>query len=300
MEIDQGSQDPGVGSGSQDPGEAGVNPGAGEGTPQAINITADVLGEYRDDPAFKSFEGKPIGEVLKSFKSAQQMIGGEKIVIPQGALDTDEVWGQVFDKLGRPKDPSGYQFDKPELPEGLVYDDHLEKAWSGEAHKLGLLPKQAAGIYSFYNGMMIEAVKAMNAEQAQAQAAMETALIGELGNREKYDEFLRLGATVLNMAGLPDAERDAIAGRYKNDLVLMKALGNIGRKMTEASLIKGDRGGAGAVDGKKDLDGILYDKANPLHKAYFDKQDPRHQEAVDRVLEIRNSMGGNTPINMAG
>ena len=40
---------------------------------------------------------------------------------------------------------------KYNLPEGSQVDENTIKAFSEEAHKLGLLPKQAEGIINYYN-----------------------------------------------------------------------------------------------------------------------------------------------------
>ena len=76
------------------PGNEG-NPNPGEG---AI-INAALLGDLKDDPVFKPFDGKPVYEVFKSFKNAQSMIGGEKVPVPAGKLNTTENWNYVLDKL---------------------------------------------------------------------------------------------------------------------------------------------------------------------------------------------------------
>lgn len=55
--------------------------------------------------------------------------------------DKPEAWNQVFDKLGRPKDPKEYEFDF----EGLELDDGEKEAsesFRGVAHQAGLLPRQ--------------------------------------------------------------------------------------------------------------------------------------------------------------
>ena len=48
------------------------------------------------------------------------------------------------------KSPDGYKYD---LPKETKLDEATLKAFSEEAHKLGLLPKQAQGIINYYNNL---------------------------------------------------------------------------------------------------------------------------------------------------
>ena len=47
--------------------------------------------------------------------------------------------------------PDGYKYD---LPKETKLDESTLKAFSEEAHKLGLLPKQAQGIINYYNKLL--------------------------------------------------------------------------------------------------------------------------------------------------
>lgn len=279
-------------NGSGADGQSGGNQGAdGQGNqggqgPQPITINAEILGEYKDSPVFKPFEGKPLAEVFKSFDNAQKLIGGEKLVLPIGKNDTPEYWEQVFDRLGRPKDPTGYKFEKPNLPEGLAYDENLEKAFAAECHKLGILPKQAQGLFAFYNKAVSdtfdEMEKAREGQYEQAQAKIKE-IFGA-----KSDEALDLANRVLKTFGGSPQDIAYIADNYGNDPVLTAMLARIGQQTREDALIKGDKAtfdldAAGANLKKKD---ILFNKDNPLNAAYLDKKHPRHAEAVEAVLKL--------------
>jgi|SRR5215467_501760 len=73
---------------------------------------------------------------------------GRSFSIP--ADDKPEEWGKVWDRLGRPKDAISYEFKRPELPEGLTYNEPLENAARTKFHELGLTQKQAQGIYDWF------------------------------------------------------------------------------------------------------------------------------------------------------
>jgi len=68
--------------------------------------------------------------------------------IPLPAQDApEEAWGEIYDKLGRPKEPSAYQFnhlqDAPQLADVEV---EARENFRGVAHRLGLTQKQIDGL----------------------------------------------------------------------------------------------------------------------------------------------------------
>lgn len=280
--------------------QGGDQGGTGEGN-QALTINADMLGEYKDDPVFKPFHDKPIGEVLKSFKNAQSLIGGEKIVLPVGKLDTPENWAYVFDKLGRPKDIEGYQVDKSVYPEGFQVSEEREKAFKEVAHQIGLLPKQAAALYAWNAKLEVEAVNAITrAENAKAEETEEK-LRQELGTKEKYDEYVVGAKAALNRFGGAPEEVKAFVDKFGNDPLVIKVFGNVARNMMEDAALRGDKTfnllGANAPAQVKD---IMTNKDNKLYAAYWDKNHPLHQSAVDEVTRLNEQIHGNVSIKMEG
>lgn len=299
MSEDPG-MDPNAGSDNQggDPGSQG---GDGAGAPQVLTINADILGEYKDDPVFKPFHDKPVGEVLKSFKNAQSLIGGEKVVLPQGKLDTPENWNYLFDRLGRPKDIEGYQVDNSVYPEGFKVDAGREKAFKEVAHSLGLLPAQVKGLYEWNAKNEIALMNAMNEAENKRAEETETALMKELGTKEKYTEYVNGAQAALKRFGGAPEEVGAFIDKFGNDPLVIKVFGNVARNMMEDAAIRGDKSfnllGADAPAQVKD---IQTNKENKLYAAYWDKNHPQHQYAVDEVTRLNELVHGNVPINMAG
>lgn len=296
------SNDPGNDPGAN-PGSQGGDPGSqsGSGAPAPVTINAEMLGEYKDDATLKSFDGKPVTEVFKWAANASKLIGGEKLVLPHGKLDTPENWQHVFNKLGRPKDADGYKFEAPKLPEGMKLDEGLEKSFKAASHYLGLLPWQAQGLYQMYNDMQVQAyTKTQQAENARAEET-ESALIAKLGTKEKYDEYVKgADAALKRFGGDPEAVQ-AFIDKFGNDPLVVEVFGNVAKGMLEDAALRGDKNfnllGDDAATRVKD---IMGNKDNPLNKAYFDKNHPQHQHAVDEVTRLNELIHGNKPINMAG
>lgn len=280
-------------------GGPGSQPGGGASAPVTIN--AELLGEYKDDATLKSFEGKPVSEVFKWAANASKLIGGEKIVLPQGKLDTPENWQTVFDRLGRPKSADGYKLERPDLPEGMKINEDLEKGFKQISHFLGLLPWQTAGLYQFYNKMQIDGFKGEEARQAELAERTEAELIQELGTRQKYDEFVAGAHAALTKFAGNSELADEFIDKFGNDPTALRVFGNVARHMMEDAAVRGDKNfslmGENAPAMVKD---ILNNQNNPLHKAYFEKNHPQHEFAVAEVARLNELIHGNKPINMAG
>jgi len=262
------------------------------GQGQGFIVTDDNLGEFKDHPAFQSFKGQPIGKVLKSIDNAHRLTEGQ-IVLPKGKNDTPENWAQVWDKLGRPESPDHYQFVKPRLPEGLSYDSKLERAFAAECHRLGILPKQAQGLFNFYNRQATEAVDAYVAERDQAYGKGHAALC-EMFPDQNIDRVIKIANDMLCRFGGSPEEVNSIAQEYGNDPNLIALLYKIGSTNLEDTLVKGEKverfdSKASALAEKKR---IMYDKDHPLNEAYLKSAHPRHREAVETVLQLNTLLHG--------
>lgn len=243
--------------------------------------------DLKMDQSFGPFQGKEVGEVLRSFVNAQRMIGSDKVIVPAGKNDTPEVWGGLFDKLGRPQNSEGYKFEIPQLPAGMAVDPNLEKSFKEVSHFLGLLPWQSEGLYKFYNDHTSRAFQdyKTNVEGARSQALAdaEVALKTEYG--AKYDDKILLAKRVIRTYGGTPEETAKFVDRFGNDPMVIKTLVKLGELISEDKLISGEKPDwdlAGDEARKKAVD-IMSNDSNPLHKAYLDKANPQHDEAVRQV-----------------
>ncbi len=283
MSNDPGS-DPGAGSGSQG-GDPGSQAGGGAAAPMVIN--AEMLGEYKDDPVFQPYHGKPISEVFKGYVNTSKLIGGEKLVIPSGKLDTPENWNHVFDKLGRPKDVSGYKFERPQLPEGMKYDEGMEKAFAAECHKAGILPKQAQAILNMWNKSQVDLFSSFEAAETKRAEELTDGLMKKLGTKEKYDEYVKGASAALNRFGGDPQTVQSFIEKFGNDPLVVEVFGNVARGMMEDAALRGDKSfnllGEDAPAMVKD---IMTNKDNKLNAAYWDRNHPQHNYAVGEVKRL--------------
>ena len=300
MADDPGSQGNQGGAGG-DAAAAAAAAAAGNSNPAPMTINAEILGEYKDDPVFKAFEGKGLGEVFKSYKNAQSLIGGEKVTLPAGKLDNEETWNYLFGRLGRPETADGYKLDVKELPGGGKYDDKVIGDFKAAMHKLGLLPKQAQGALDYFHGLLEGG--AADAEAAQTKLAEETeaALMAELKTKDKYNEFVNGAKAAMKRFGGEPAQVEAFIDKFGNDPVAVRMFGNVAKAMLEDAALRGDTSfKLMGEDAQSQLKDIQSNPNNRLHKAYYTASDPNHQAAVDEVYRLNTLIHGNKPINMAG
>ena len=103
--------------------------------------------EIRDHKSLAHFTD--VGAMAKSLVNAQSMIGADKVAIP-GKHATDEDWGEVWRKLGRPDTPDGYELVN-EMPEGIEQNDDMLNWFRNTAHEIGMTPTQAQKMLGRYN-----------------------------------------------------------------------------------------------------------------------------------------------------
>ena len=251
--------------------------------------------ELAQDPSLASIKDFP--SLVKGYISAQSMVGAEKIALPAGKNDTPEYWNQVFDKLGRPKDPDGYQVKLPgedKIPQGIQINEERLKGFKKLAHEVGLLPGQVQKLIDWHMGEVLRDYQAFSANSEKAYEAGSAAMRERFG--AKAEEMIDVANRVLKTFGGSPEEISLIAEKYGNDPLITGLLAQIGASMRESSLVRGERPSfdLNANDAKLRKQDIMTNKQNPLNEAYFNKRHPRHEEAVKEVMRLNEviSMGG--------
>lgn len=173
-----------------------ANPGTTSTPDWKSFITID---EYKNNTDVKN--AKSLDDYIKGSINASKMIGS-RVAIP--AEGDEKGWNEFYDKLGRPKTATEYEFEKPDekfLKEnGLVYDNEAVESFKPFAHKLGLSKKQASELVKWYSDLNAGRSKA-SMEQAEKQSAKEEAeALGKLkeswgkeydGRKAQLDRFLQ-------------------------------------------------------------------------------------------------------------
>lgn len=247
-----------------------------------IDFKTLIPKEYQEEKSLQNFNS--MDDLVKSYLSAQRMIGANKIAIPN-KMATDDDWKEVFRKLGAPEKPEDYKYS---FANEEINQDQL-KAFNETAHRLGLLPQQAERLIKFYNEMNTQSDEAKLRTAQEKQMNVEMELKKEFGDQfnKRLDQAQKLavetfGTEMLNNTILQDGTR------LGDNIEVIKAMSMLAEKLSEDEIIKGD--------------GVGYLTANELEKEinelteegspYWNKSHPNHQKTVDQVYKLRQQLNG--------
>ena len=218
---------------------------------------------------------------VKSYLHSQKLVGADKIPVPNKHA-TDEDWNEVYTRLGKPESPDGYKFNLPKDNNKL--DDNSLKAFSEQAHKLGLLPHQADGIIKYYNELANAAEVDTNSKAETSRLQAEEALRKEFGpaynnklNAAKNLASATLGSDFLSNTVLKDGSK------LGDNPTVVKAFADLAGKLSEDTIVKGDSPSYMTV---KEIDQQL-DKIRQPGSAYWDKTHPNHNAAVQEAFKLQ-------------
>ena len=244
-----------------------------------VDFKSLIPAEYKEEKALQNFQD--MKGFLKSYLHSQKLVGADKIPVPNKHA-TDEDWNEVYTRLGKPESPDGYKFNLPKDNNKL--DDNSLKAFSEQAHKLGLLPHQADGIIKYYNELANAAEVDTNSKAETSRLQAEEALRKEFGpaynnklNAAKNLASATLGSDFLSNTVLKDGSK------LGDNPTVVKAFADLAGKLSEDTIVKGDSPSYMTV---KEIDQQL-DKIRQPGSAYWDKTHPNHNAAVQEAYKLQ-------------
>jgi hypothetical protein len=111
--------------------------------------------------------------VIRSYQNLESMLGsdraGRTVVLPNGEDDTD-AYSEIYDRLGRPAAPAGYELGQ----DGAPADESLVDWYRGIAHEAGLTQRQASALFDAWGAMAASRISDMNRQAtSEKQEAVE-------------------------------------------------------------------------------------------------------------------------------
>ena len=238
--------------------------------------------EFRSDPNIEKFT--EIDALAKSYINATQMIGKDKVAVPN-KNSTDDQWNEVYDKLGRPESAEKYSLNAKS--EVVPIDDNAIKQFAENAHQLGLNNKQAQGILEFYkNNMegMAQQFK-VDTETAQAQSAQE--LRQEWG-REFDTNVKKAGALAKANMNPEILDMELKNGmRVGDHPEIIKGFAKIAGMMSEDNMVTTE---SEQVNSNKDIESEISTITNNTDGPYWNKGHPDHDKTVQQVYTLREML----------
>jgi len=250
----------------------------------------DFLGmipeELRDHPSLSPI--KDVENLARSYVNAQKLIGADKIPMPVNPSDED--LDRIYNRLGRPESPDGYQL----AADGNIVTEDLVKDFADFSHKLRLTPEQASGILDYYRSS-VEQSAAGSEEQAQAyRQTTEEALKSEWGRAydQKLGEAVRAAQEFSNPEifdlQLTDGSR---LGDNPEFIKTFAKIAEFRQTVTSEDTIS-ENAQANVMTPKQaqaEIDAIMNNRSH----AYWDKTNiVGRQQAIQRVQELMGMVHG--------
>mgnify|MGYP003320958553 FL=1 len=263
------------------PVEATIAPST-ETQPAAKTWKEAISEEFRNDPNIEKFT--EIDALAKSYINATQMIGKDKVAVPN-KNSTDDQWNEVYDKLGRPESADKYSLNA--RSEVVPIDEQAIKQFAENAHQLGLNNKQAQGILEFYKNNMEGTAQQSKIDTETAQVQAEQQLRQEWG-RDFEGKVKQAGA--LAKANINPEVLDMTLSngtRLGDHPEIIKGFAKIAGMMQEDKIVATESENAQSVNNiEEEISSIVNDRSSP----YWNKQHPDHDKMVQQVYTLREML----------
>lgn len=251
-----------------------------------FNFRDHIDESIRNDPSLSSY--KDVTGMAKSLINAQKMIGADKIAIP-GNWATEEDWSQVYSKLGRPDDATGYNI----ATNDIMQDNDVD--WFKDvAHKVGLNTQQAETLFSEYTTLISDLQSQGVTDLTNLSNEREGELRKEWGNNFEaridgannvVSEFAPEGSGILDI----ELSDGSLLGDHP-DFVRMTA--NVAEFMSsklgeDTFSGRDNEPGMSAADVQVEMA-----KLTQQNSPYWIKDHPDHDAAVQEVMRLRRLLNG--------
>ena len=245
---------------------------------------ADPAAWYSDSPPelkglVEKKGWKNSADALKSYAELERAFSGDKIVLPKDAGD-EAAWGNLYDKLGRPKTAADYKF-----PEGV--DAEQVRALAPELHKIGVTQAQAEALAK------LDIARATQANEAFVAASQADQKGGNVQNlRPKWGANLpaniEINRRAMRALGLSveDASKYMAAGGTEKFMRLLNLAGSAMKEDNTADLGNDQNLGFGMTANRAAAE-LQRLKNDPLWVARWRGGDKGAKATYDRLIQIQ-------------
>jgi hypothetical protein len=257
-------------------------PASGTPPPEAFDWKSHIPEDLRGEKVWEDVKDFPT--LAKRFVDNHKYNVGALKLPPANARP--EAWAEVYNKLGRPESPEGYEITPPPLPEGVTFDETEAKGFYQHAHTLGLTTRQVQGVMEYYGDYT---ARLLERSQHQTRSTAEHTLDGlrqEFGP-VTFDRQLRTVEAFVRAEGDPELWSELEATGWGNHPQLTRLM------MRLAEDWKADQIAAGMKE--EDFTGMPSPQAAgeeakklmaDMRGPYWQRNHPLHQETRDKVARL--------------
>ena len=238
------------------------------------------------NPTLQNFKTKDVSAIAESLVESQKLIGGSIRLPGEKDLPADRQakLDKIYNQLGRPTTPEGYTLQAPAADSGVPWDVAQAEAFKGVAHKLGLTQAQVEGLAAYD----VQRASASQVDSTHAYNTCIDTLQQEWGAASK--QMLGLARRTAAAHFDPDTMAALDAAGVSNNPKFVKALASIGKSLMEEGLIVGGREGLSEDGGIGSLQAEYEKTMSDGKGAYWNKQDPGHENAVARMHSLQKAL----------
>ena len=226
---------------------------------------------------------KDVGSLAKGYLHAQSMVGADKVPIP-GQWATADDYNMVYDKLGRPADPSGYELT---MAEGVDADEGMVEWFKKTSHDVGLSGPQAQKLMTAYNEMQGSRTQLATDAVAQTRNEAELELKREWG--QAYDQRIGYASAVLaNFEAEDMAELRMSDGSLLGDNpAVVKLMSKVGQFIAEKTGEDNFAGSKGSGVMAPDEAHSKLREVTAKDSPYWSSRHPEHDWYVNEAMRLR-------------
>lgn len=163
---------------------------------------------------------------------------GNRVKMPTDTSPAEEI-SAFYNKLGRPESADGYEIAKPDMPEGMTYDQKFEMTMRGIAHEAGVTQAQMKTLVKAFNDYQIgafnEHVGELNRSREEGERALKESWAGD------YDANVQIAQRALKELVPDEAFFQLIEdSKLGNNPIFVKGWHEIGKKMLNDTYVKSD------------------------------------------------------------
>ena len=278
--------------------EQAIQPEATEAAPATLATPAEVAQggsgndflnlipeDIRQHPSLSPI--KDVENLARSYVNAQRLIGADKVPMPVNP--TDEDLDRIYDRLGRPESPDKYGIS----PDGNIITEERATEYADIAHRLRLTPDQAQGVLDYYRSVAENDLTSMTNANAQALEQSAAELQAEWG--DNYDTKIQSAQKVVDQfeAGSIMEMQLADGTKLGNHPEVIRAFAKIAdfrQTVTSEDTVSESTSSMGmsVQQAGNEIQAIMGDRSH----AYWDKKNPQHQQAVDRMAQLMEMQHG--------
>lgn len=242
--------------------------------------------EIRNHPSLSPI--KDVENLARSYVNAQKLIGADKIPMPVNPSDED--LDRIYNRLGRPETPDGYQISA----DGNIITEDLAKDFADYSHKLRLTPEQAKGIMDYYRSSIEQTTQSSIETAEQFRQTTEEALKSEWGRA--YDQKLNQAVNAAKEFSNPEIFDLQLSdgSRLGDNPEFIKTFAKIAefRQTVTSEDTVSDSTQSNVMTPKQaqiEIDAIMNDKSH----AYWDRKNiVGRQQAIQRVQDLMGMIHG--------